>query len=78
MFVVGVFFLMLKGPTEAEELRANESHNAASLVGLLQRLTQLFSGRIFFFIFILQTKKLKLKQVEKLSQSHSASSCYSC
>lgn len=42
---------MLKGPTEAEELRANESHNAALLVGLLQRLTQLFSGRIFFFSF---------------------------
>lgn len=39
---------MLKGLTEAEGPGANESHNAALLVGLLQRLTQPFSGRIFF------------------------------
>lgn len=46
--VVVCVFLILKGPTEAKGPRANESHNAAMLVGLVQRLTQSFSGRIFF------------------------------
>lgn len=39
---------MPKGPAKTKGPRAHESHNAALVVGLSQRLAQSFSGRVFF------------------------------